>query len=181
LTDQDEGLHLRCPTCQTEFDAVAEYRQEIAPAEHDTPICCPRCGAVVGRSVEHCPRCPAEFEPWGPEDEARPWIMPSGRLDAEPHRGPTILGLGVGSVLMSVVSLATCCCLLPQILGLGLGTGAIRMGQYDLARIRRGEIEFQGEGPTRTGLILGIIGTILNGLLLLLAGGWYALVAFSDR
>ena len=42
------------------------------------------------------------------------------------------------------------------------------MGKSDLAAMGRGEMDRSGEGLTRAGMICGIIGTILQGLYILL-------------
>jgi hypothetical protein len=83
--------------------------------------------------------------------------QPSGRAtlrrDWEPERGGLVLTLGI----LSLVCLVAC----PPA-GAGLGIAAWIMGQIDLDKIRRGQMDPNGQGPTNGGLVCGIIGTILN-------------------
>jgi hypothetical protein len=67
------------------------------------------------------------------------------RRDVMPHRGTTILVLGI-------LSLVIC--------GL-LGPFAWVMGNNDLREIRSGRMDPEGEGATRAGQICGMIATIL--------------------
>lgn len=65
-----------------------------------------------------------------------------------PHRGATVLVLGILSLVLCAP----------------LGIFAWAMGSADLAAMRQGTMDRSGEGLTRAGQILGIIGTILLGL-----------------
>jgi hypothetical protein len=68
-----------------------------------------------------------------------------GRRDVLPHRGGLILALGL-------IGVTVCGFVAPF---------AWVMGNTDLAEIRSGRMDRDGEGMTRAGQILGIIGTIL--------------------
>ncbi len=52
------------------------------------------------------------------------------------------------------------------IAGLILGPVAWVMGHMDLKKIRNGEMDPEGESQTRTGMICGMIATILHGVIL---------------
>jgi hypothetical protein len=69
----------------------------------------------------------------------------------ERGRGALILVLGILSLLM---------------FGLITGIPAWVMGHTDLRRMREGKMEAVDEGLTRAGMILGIIGTLISGLIL---------------
>ena len=71
-----------------------------------------------------------------------------------PHRGALILVLGI-------LGLVAC---------MPLGIAAWVMGRSDLDSIRRGEIDADGEGMTKAGMILGIISVVWVCLILLLVG-----------
>lgn len=73
----------------------------------------------------------------------------------EPHRGTTILILGI--VAIAFVHL--------------VGPFAWYMGSVDLRKMREGKMDRRGESETRVGYILGIVSTLLVavGLLVLLA------------
>jgi len=73
------------------------------------------------------------------------------RRDLAPHRGSTILTLGI-------LSLVVC--------GVILGPIAWAMGTTDMAEIRAGRMDPDGEGTTNAGRICGIIGTFLHLLLI---------------
>jgi divalent metal cation (Fe/Co/Zn/Cd) transporter len=74
------------------------------------------------------------------------------RGSREPHRGVLILVLGILSLILCGV----------------LGIFAWMMGKRDLALIRSGRMDKEGEALTKVGYILGIVGTILFLLQLLL-------------
>jgi len=78
-----------------------------------------------------------------------PQTTPTGQL--ERGRGALILVLGILSLVM---------------FGLITGIPAWVMGQTDLRRMREGKMETADEGLTRAGMILGIIGTLISGLIL---------------
>jgi hypothetical protein len=59
--------------------------------------------------------------------------------------------------------------------GLGLGLTAWILGQSDLRKIRAGHMDRDGHGMTHGGLICGIIGTCLNGLLILSCLGFFVI------
>jgi hypothetical protein len=78
-----------------------------------------------------------------------------GPVYLQPHRGATILVLGILGLL--------CTCL-------PLGIVAWIMGNSDLAAMREGRMDRSGEGITRAGQILGIITCALTGLIVLFYG-----------
>lgn len=78
-----------------------------------------------------------------------PQTNPTGQL--ERGRGALILVLGILGLVM---------------FGLITGIPAWVMGHTDLRRMREGKMESTDEGLTRAGMILGMIGTILSGLVL---------------
>jgi hypothetical protein len=91
------------------------------------------------------------------------------RRDVLPHRGNIILILGIFSLVLVVFNVAIG--LIPSIGGIILGSIAWSMGQRDLTRIRKGEMDPSGQGTVNAGMICGIIGTIINVLITLLCGG----------
>ena len=78
-----------------------------------------------------------------------PQTTPTGQL--ERGRGALILVLGILSLIM---------------FGFITGIPAWVMGHTDLRRMREGKMESADEGLTRAGMILGIIGTLISGLIL---------------
>jgi hypothetical protein len=80
----------------------------------------------------------------------QPQIPPTGQL--ERGRGALVLVLGILSLLM---------------FGLITGIPAWVMGHTDLRKIREGRMDGVDEGLTRAGMILGIIGTVISGLILI--------------
>jgi hypothetical protein len=70
----------------------------------------------------------------------------------EPHRGTLILVFGI-------IGLVACMFFAPF---------AWIMGNHDLAEMRSGRMDPEGEGLTNAGRICGIIGTVLFGILVVL-------------
>ena len=73
----------------------------------------------------------------------------------EPHRGTLILVLGILGLLVCGF----------------LGIAAWLMGKSDLEKMRRGQMDREGEGLTKAGYILGLVAVILMavGLVIFLA------------
>jgi hypothetical protein len=133
-------------------------------------------------AAERPDRATDEDEPRDDLDDAseRP---PSGA----PHKGGVILGLGITSLVLAVLSLlgegctagggsfcGACCgaillvAWLPLVLGMVvavvgaiLGLIASLLGRRDLAKIDGGLMDESGRGSTKSGMICGIIGTVL--------------------
>jgi predicted Zn finger-like uncharacterized protein len=140
------------PTAPTDGEAGAGMRP------------CPYCGEKVGLHDERCRYCGEDVA----EDEARPWERRSRRpvrRDCEPHRGSLVLVLGIVSVV--VAPMVMCCYILGPVfplVGLAIGIPAWVLGRRDLAKMKQGIMDPEGEGTTQGGMICGIIGTILNAL-----------------
>jgi predicted Zn finger-like uncharacterized protein len=103
------------------------------------------------------------------EDERRP-ARRRYREGMDPHRGSLILVLGIVSLTMAVLAIIGFCCAplgLTPVLGLPLGIVAWVLGHKDLRRIDAGEMDPEGRGTTVGGWICGIIGTILNALIVI--------------
>lgn len=77
---------------------------------------------------------------------------PRRRLAPLPHRGAAVLTLGIVGVVVCFI-----CAIIAWV-----------MGQADLKAMRAGSMDASGEGITRAGWVLGIIGTCLGALWLLL-------------
>jgi hypothetical protein len=148
------GRPVKCPTCQYTFTVSI-------PADSSHPG-----SSTIHPEQEHLPAEPASFQPPAALPESgpgaahpqprqdRPWEF-RGRRDAEPHRGSTILVLGIMSIVASVF------CFPP---GLVLGIVAVVMGRSDLNKMNRRLMDREGEGTTRAGWVCGIVGTVLSGM-----------------
>lgn len=80
--------------------------------------------------------------------------------DLAPHRGPLILTLGILSLIVCQP----------------LGLAAWMMGNQDLQQIRSGRMDPQGESLTQAGQIMGIIGSVLFLLGLVMMCLWVGVV-----
>jgi LSD1 subclass zinc finger protein len=196
------GQSVRCPACQTVFEAAAPSTpavpavpalalddgnptaaappprplwgaveiesgggrappplpREPAPAPSSEPrrpqpgdeadlIRCPECRVRLPAGSTRCLRCGERLD--GDSRPRRP------RPPAEPHRGGVVLTLGILSIVFSFAA--------P--IGLALGIPAWVMGQGDLAKMRRREMDREGEGLTNGGWICGMLGVILSAVL----------------
>jgi predicted Zn finger-like uncharacterized protein len=136
---------------------------------------CPSCGHtlrvkddLIGKRVR-CPECGKAFsveeEPHEDDDRRSSDEQPEERAstrgrraDLAPHRGTMVLVLGICSLgAMLIFPLA--------IAGIVCGIIAWIFGHKDLARIKNREMDPEGEGPTKAGMICGMIGTIVCGLI----------------
>lgn len=150
------GQDVQCPTCGATFTAKAsggsawsspsaspEPPQREAPRydEDDRERRRPRYDE--DDRERRRPRYDEYDDDYGDDYGARR----TRRRDVVPHRGGTILTMGI-------LSLVIC--------GLIFGPIAWVMGNTDLTEIRAGRMDPEGEGLTRAGQICGMIGTILT-------------------
>jgi hypothetical protein len=156
---------------------TVESEKQPAPQPSDGPRPCPYCGEHVSRLARRCRYCGEDLGPRADrrddrEDE-RPWETRYGvRRDAEPHRGPLILTLGIISLVTAVIYFLSC-------IGLPLGIVAWVLGHRDLKRMERQEMDPQGKGLTQAGWICGIIGTVLTGLWVVGVGAMLLLMVLN--
>ena len=83
-----------------------------------------------------------------------------------------ILVLGI----ISIASVVLNACYVGVLIGLPLGITAWALGSGDLRKIKKGEMDEEGLGMTQAGWICGIIGTILQSLVLLTCGGFLTFI-----
>ncbi len=145
--------------------------------EEDDLKPCPRCRKLVHGDSRRCYACGARLN-GQPRNEFELPGVPV-RRDCEPHRGTTILVLGVMSLVAMWLG-----CLAP--VGLILGAIGWWMGQADLKKIRTGSMDPDGKGSTQAGWICSIIGSLLSLLMTLGCVGfiglqWYITVQTSQQ
>jgi hypothetical protein len=87
---------------------------------------------------------------------------PERRGDEMAHRGGVLLTLGIVSLVLGFASFIFSC--FSAVIGLVLGILAWTWGRKDLKAMDAGEMDPEGRGATQAGFIMGIIGTIVNGL-----------------
>ena len=159
------GKKVKCPACKTMFKATASGlketaqpppvdEQEEAPSKNLTGV------SASERSNPPSKRsAPSRDEEDEDEDDDRPRrrsgrsIRKSRRLsrDYAPHKGVIILILGI----VGIVAFPILCPI------------AWIMGNIDIKEIRAGRMDPEGESMTNIGRILGIVGTILHGLVII--------------
>jgi hypothetical protein len=88
---------------------------------------------------------------------ASPGYVTPQRANLEPHRGGTILTLGI-------IGLPLICCLIAPVFGIISWV----MGAGDMKKMDAGLMDPTGRGMTQAGLVMGIIATVLGGLILIL-------------
>lgn len=126
----------------------------VEPGEKE----CPACGFAVQRGMHRCYHCGSRLTwlAWPEGKEERSQEAP--RRDSMPHRGGLVMTLGI----LGLVFLPFC-----GLVGLTLSLCAWWMGRTDLARMREGVMDREGETNERVGVICGMIGAPLNVLWLL--------------
>jgi predicted Zn finger-like uncharacterized protein len=184
VPDELLGRQVRCPSCQTTFQAEAAPSpdapavpkltiDDAPPPRSQRPVMGAVEVPVPGQSPPAPPPPPPRSRSW---DERRPQWSPrdeDGRERRpryrEAHRGGLVVALGVTGLVLVVVAPV----------GLVLSIIAWVMGHTDLKKIERGEMDASGLEATRAGWICGIIGTILCGLGSLCWGVWW-MVVFAE-
>jgi hypothetical protein len=157
---------------------------------------CPGCGKMVHNDSRRCYSCGALLSARVPDrrdgpprdwdrDRDRDRDLPPRsfslaggppRRDSEPHRGNTILVLGV----LSLACLLFFFFLVPAVIGVVLGGIGWYMGHVDLRRMKRDTMDPSGRGTTQGGWICSILGTLLNLLVLVSCGGCVGFSAYQD-
>ncbi len=136
---------VHCPECQRQVRVPASLIGKL--------VKCPSCGAKfqAGESREYAsPPPPARRDVEEVEEDYEEEYRPRRRRryrDLKPHRGTTVLVLGILSLVVAPII---------------LGPIAWVMGNNDLREIRAGRMDPEGEGNTNAGRICGMIGTILG-------------------
>jgi predicted Zn finger-like uncharacterized protein len=132
VPDEFLGRKVKCPTCGAQFTAQAPGSAAAPPPQQPAAAPSPRYRDEDDDEDDY-------------DDEPRPRRKRRRRSRYEPHRGTTILVLGI-------LSLVVCAF---------LGPFAWVMGNGDMRKIREGTMDPEGEGTTQAGRICGMISTIL--------------------
>jgi predicted Zn finger-like uncharacterized protein len=86
------------------------------------------------------------------------------RRDYLPHRGGAVVTMGILGLVLTVFPVV-------PLTGLILGIIAWVMGSSDLAEMRAGRMDPEGQSPTSAGRVCGIIAVVLHILTVVLVGG----------
>lgn len=163
VTEDLFGQMVKCPSCQATFTAAVP---DTPPPRGDGPR-----GAYEVRADEDEPRRPVGRPRRYADDEDdldRPGRRrPPVDYDEDrmrPHRGATILTLGILSLVLSCIPLAAWV----------LGGIALGMANNDLQAMARRRMDPAGQGQTRAGQVCGIIGVILGVFSCVIGGIWRA-------
>jgi hypothetical protein len=131
---------------------VGQYTESSSRYRDQT---CPECRERIPGDALVCPVCDTPLVDAHEVVDRLPEVR-RRRPRYTPHNGQTIMILGIVSFVV-----------MPHI----LGPVAWIMGYMDLKKIRRGEMDPEGESPTRTGMICGMISTILHALIIIVVFG----------
>jgi predicted Zn finger-like uncharacterized protein len=159
VPDELMGQEVKCPTCSTTFTASG------TPPSPPPPPLPPREPEPEPHRVS--PRRPGrrddsdELDDYDNDDRPRRRRGTRPGRYLQPHRGSTILVLGILSLV---------------ILPIVFGPIAWIMGNNDMREIRAGRMDPEGEGNTNAGRICGMIGTILGIISIVCCIGWFALI-----
>ncbi len=166
------GSQVKCPACGDTFTASAGGSPAPRRSEDEPPPKPrPRSEHVAPRYDDEPPPPPRasarrrdDYDDYDDDyDRGRGRGGRGGsRRYLAPHRGGTVFALGLCSIfVMNII----------------LGPIAWVMGNNDLREMRAGRMDPEGESQTSTGRILGIIGTIIGIVSLLLVCLWFVFVA----
>jgi hypothetical protein len=151
------GQDVQCPTCGATFAAQADGSVPIQrppreePPLEEAPLDDRPSSRALTRSSRH-----DDYD----DRPSRP--RKRRRSSYEPHRGSLIMVLGILSLI--------------PVMGMPLILGPIAwiLGNSDLAAIRAGRMDPEGESQTATGRMMGMIGTLVWGTITLLVITLYA-------
>ena len=132
VPDEHLGKQARCPQCQT----LNLIQSNIDPAGMSSPTS----GTEPMNQFAVVDKRPLEENPYQASNAAL-----AGHRYQMPHRGGLILTLGILGLVCNLMCIP--------------GIMAWVMGRSDLAKIRAGMMDRDGEGLTQAGMIMGIIGT----------------------
>jgi hypothetical protein len=158
------GQDVQCPTCGATFIARGDSGPALAPPPPAPPTERPAYD-VEGPPPERrepTRRPPSDYDDYDDYDDYRDRRRPR-RRDMLPHRGSTILTMGILSLVLGP-------------LGVIFGPIGWVMGNQDMVEIQAGRMDPEGEGPTNAGRICGIIGTVLGALAVLGCCIWFAMI-----
>ena len=128
------------------------------------------------------PRGPerGEGEGEGPEGsrsggEEEYWVLPAVAEDSREFAKTG--SKATASLVLGIIGLfATLCCCGGGMIGLACSIIAWVLGHQELRAIEAGESSPMGQGQARAGMIMGIVGTVLNGLIFIGAALYYIFV-----
>jgi hypothetical protein len=131
---------------------------------------CPFCGERIRADAGRCRFCGEDVAP----DDDRPWEGPYRmpvRRDCEPHRGQMLLTLGIVSIVLLM-------CWPVAVIGLPLGIVAWALARKDEEKMQAGTMDPEGRGLVQAAKVLGIVGTVLNGLYVLGCGAYIGFIIY---
>lgn len=142
-----------------------------------TDLTCGKCGryfqvaSLDAGSILECPACGTIHEPvtppTPPDADPSPEDDLGQRRDLAPHRGQLVMVLGIVSLVM-IGFIAP--------LGIPFGIAAWIMGHGDLKKIKKKEMDPEGESKTNAGRICGMVGTIISAAISLFICVFYGLL-----
>jgi predicted Zn finger-like uncharacterized protein len=138
--------------------------------EEDDLTPCPRCRKLVHADSRRCYACGARLN----GETRNEFELPGTpvRRDCEPHRGTTVLVMGVMSLIAMWIGCGP--------IGIVLGAIGWWMGQGDMKKIRTGAMDPDGKGTTQAGWICSIIGTLLSLLMTLACAGFIGMLWYDS-
>jgi predicted Zn finger-like uncharacterized protein len=138
---------IACPECGRALRVTEElYGQEVR---------CPSCRATftAERPLPPMPTYTVREQPAPPrrrDDDVRPERRVGRDDHVQPHRGATVLTLGILSIVLA-------CCF---VAGWVLGGIALAMANEDLRKMAAGQMDRAGQGQTQAAKICAILGLV---------------------
>lgn len=168
------GKKVQCPECKHTFTAAAPEEEKIStgttssvPAAPKTPEWDKKTSSTTGKKrnddVDDDDRDPRDDDDddEGRRRRRRRRSSAASRGNYMPHRGGLILAFGLISIVTGIFV---------------FGIIAWVMGNNDLADIRAGRMDPEGEGMTQAGRIIGMISTIMTIVGVVACCGFYGCI-----
>jgi hypothetical protein len=185
------GQMVECPACEHSFNATRDTDVSSAVVSSGPPPLPPGIAPLPDKPPEVVTEDDEFASPLDEETEElerprkkrarRRASKGTGGIYAEfqrkqrkamsPHRGVTVLLLGIFSILCCwahLLAIGSCAC----------GYFAYQMGSHDLSEMQSGRMDPSGKGITQVGRIMGLVGAILSmiGVVASLCSLIYALI-----
>jgi len=164
VSEEHAGKHAKCPSC-SHINLIPGETEELADSQSDAT------GSDFSQPISGTASDPNPFQ--SPHSQYTPPVYQGAHYI--PHRGSMVFTMGMVSVIGNILL----CCVFPLLSLVMIVPGIIAWtcGSRDLAKINSGEMDPTGRSMTQSGMVLGIVGTVIAILEIVMGGAFLVLIA----